>query len=283
MAKLEPASGAVMASGQGLTAEQLAQLKTLIDVVAPRAPDWTDTLKAVGEFVGHIAWPTVALIGLLLFRGPIGRVRMLAYKDVKVLIDRQLDRAGDLARAADPTVRKGAPTSDEVARSGEVAALVEPADLADVRTSALALAAEYETMRASMPSGDERTRRMEVLVSKMRALGRAAIPLRSEFMASPSPGQRLLAIASMQVAPDFEALDWLIARLPVEKPFVGYHAAVALLVAARDPRAGEEVHLAALKAARAALRNVEAKLPLDSDRSKTLDEFKNLIDRISAD
>ena len=37
----------------GVSAEQLAQLKALPEAVAPRHPDWTDELKAVGEFIGH--------------------------------------------------------------------------------------------------------------------------------------------------------------------------------------------------------------------------------------
>jgi len=65
------------------------------------------------------------------------------------------------------------------------------------------------------------------------AIGRAAFPIRYELIQSPSPGQHLQAIASLQVHPDFELLEWLAGRIRVEKPFIAYHAIVALNTACR--------------------------------------------------
>lgn len=73
----------------------------------------------------------------------------------------------------------------------------------------LGLAREYETTRASMPPGDQRTRRMEVIVTKMRTLGLAAYPYVSEFSRSSSPGERLAAIAILQTSPDPQYWEWL--------------------------------------------------------------------------
>ena len=84
-----------------------------------------------------------------------------------------------------------------------------------------------------MPSGDERTRQMEKVATKMRTLGYAASPLLSELSSSDSPGKRLAAITILQVQPNPQMFEWLADRLGIEKPFLGYHAAVALLTAAR--------------------------------------------------
>ena len=83
------------------------------------------------------------------------------------------------------------------------------------------LAAEHERVRGSMRVSDTRTRAMEVVVSKMRTIGRAAYPLRHELSVSASPGHRLQAIASLQVMPDYDLLDWLANRIDQERPFVG--------------------------------------------------------------
>ena len=110
---------------------------------------------------------------------------------------------------------------------------------------------------------------MEVVVSKMRALGRAVVPFRYDLRASPSPGQRLVAIASYQVAPDYDSLGWLVDRLGAEKPFVGYHAAVALLTAAQDGLAKDN-----LDELQKAVQLVAAlDLPADSDRIATIQQF----------
>ena len=71
----------------------------------------------------------------------------------------------------------------------------------------------------------------------MRIFGLATSPMLHDLTASDSAGERLAAIASLQVRPDANLLEWLATRLASETPFVGYQAAVALRVAARtlDP------------------------------------------------
>src|SRR5215207_9214061 len=51
---------------------------------------------------------------------------------------------------------------------------------------------------------------------------------------APRRGERLAAVTVLQVIPDPEYLPWLVDRIAAEKPFIGYHAAVALLAAARE-------------------------------------------------
>jgi hypothetical protein len=262
-------------AGQSVSPEQLSQLAAMITAASQQSSahsDWTDVLATVGTFVADAGWPLVALAALVLYRGPISRLRKFSYKDVALEIDREIERAGLQATEGTVADRLGVPTNDEIARSGQVERLAEAGDPTEVQLTAVRLAAEYERVRASMAAGDPRTRRMEIVVAKMRTIGRAVIPLRHELMASKTPGQRLVAIASLQVAPDYELLSWLVDRLAKETPFVSYHAAVALLVAATDPRA--LANQSELAAAKSQLAEVEGALPEDNDRAEALKAFK---------
>lgn len=85
-----------------------------------------------------------------------------------------------------------------------------------------------------MTRGPERTHRMEVVASQMRALSLAAYPLLGELARSTLPGERLAAVTFLQTQPKREFFRWLAERMTEEEPFIGYHAAVALLNAARS-------------------------------------------------
>src|SRR5262249_10274447 len=108
---------------------------------------------------------------------------------VKAEIETELNKSAQEAAAMSGLSR--APTRDEVRRAENVEQIVTPGDRALVRQQVHALAEEYETIRSSMRSEDTRTHRMEVVVSKMRTIGRAAYPLRYDLIQSPSPGRRL--------------------------------------------------------------------------------------------
>jgi hypothetical protein len=164
----------------------------------------------------------------------------------------------ELVRAEDDP-RIGAPGALQVSES----------DRAAVRAQIAELAAEYEGLRKAMEAGDARTRRMEVIASRMRTLARSTIPLLSDLTDSASPGERLAAITALQEVPDAAWLRWLADRFAagVETPFVGYHAALALLAAARGlgPDELPEVRRALNHAAALASR-----LRRDTDRATTL-------------
>lgn len=104
-----------------------------------------------------------------------------------------------------------------------------------VRTELMGLAREYEALRRSLPSGDERTRKMEAVMTRTRTAAQYGYPLVVEFSKSESPGERLVAIAILETLPTPEYLGWLAERLDpeTEQPFLGYHAALALLYAVR--------------------------------------------------
>lgn len=271
------------AHSNGASTNQAGGQNTQVATVGetPRQDSGWPSLREVGEFVGNVGWPVVAVIALLLLRGPISRINRLTYKDFVVDIGKELKQAEARAQTESGQPLSSGATSEEVARAGRVAELASGAGPDAIRGAALDLAVEYETIRGSMPSGDARTRRMEAVMAKMRALGRAICPLRHELMVSPSPGQRLAAIAALQVSPDYEALDWLASRLTKdERPFVSYHAAVALVTAAKDPLARS--NLAALHAVRMKVEAIEPNLPPDSDRMHMLRSFRSAVDTLGS-
>jgi hypothetical protein len=90
------------------------------------------------------------------------------------------------------------------------------------------LAREYELVRLTMLRGPNRTRRMTEVVTLMRALALAAYGNLERFINSGSAGERLAAVAMLQVKPSAEYWDWLLERVGIEKPFIGYQALEAL-------------------------------------------------------
>jgi hypothetical protein len=117
------------------------------------------------------------------------------------------------------------------------------------------LCIEYETIRRVLPPGRERTRAMTEVLLKMRTLGPAVAGFLPELKASTSPGKRLAAVAIMQLEPDKADIRWLLGRFTQDKPFIFYHAAVALDKIAQQ---GDEARRAeAREAAKTALRTLE--------------------------
>jgi hypothetical protein len=125
-----------------------------------------------------------------------------------------------------------------------------------------------------MRASNDRTARMEKILGQMRALATASYPLLSELAESPSPGERLAAIAILQVFASERFLPFLVRLVGSEKPFIGYHAIVALRFAvdALDPRAHSEL-ADALRDAGVALER--ANVGRDTDRQTLLREAQN--------
>jgi hypothetical protein len=129
-------------------------------------------------------------------------------------------------------VLRRAMVADEPARQS-AAIPSSTRDLDFVRSHLLGLSAEYAKTRADMPSGDVRTRQMEIIVTKMRSVALAATPLLRSLADSRVPGERLAAISILQVTPQTEYVEWLGERCLEDQPFLVYHAAVALLTSVR--------------------------------------------------
>ncbi len=171
-------------------------------------------------------------------------------------------------------------SSTEVSAATGVRSLLEAAPTSTlrkaaeeaIRTRMLGFAQEYETTRASMHAGAERTRAMNAVVAKMRALALAADLFLDELMAaSSSPGRRLAAICILQLKPEMRAVPWLLERMRQEQPFVFFHASVALLNTARRFGASEGAALAtALRSALAQVQSFGASADANTVRLLTL-------------
>jgi hypothetical protein len=102
-----------------------------------------------------------------------------------------------------------------------------------VKDQVRSLAQRYERERASRAPGPERTAVMEEITSEIRRLALIAYPMIDDLAASASPGDRLAAIAFLQIKPAAKWLNWLADRFAKETPFVRFQAALALRNAAR--------------------------------------------------
>ena len=127
----------------------------------------------------------------------------------------------------------------------------------------------YERTRQRMRASHERTHRMEQILEKMRVLATASYPLLDELASSPSPGERLAAVAILQVFATEQFLPFLVKLVGSEKPFVGYHAVKALhfAVGSSNPRVYPQL-LEALRDAQALLDS--AAVGFDTDRHSVL-------------
>lgn len=134
-----------------------------------------------------------------------------------------------------------------------------------VREQVRSYAHLYEKTRQRMRPSNDRTRRMDEIFEKMRNLATASYPLLDELSRSPSPGERLAAVAILQVFVGEQYLPFLVKLVGSEKPFVGYNAARALrfAVASLDPHAYPQL-LDAIREAQVALGS--ASVGTDSDR-----------------
>jgi hypothetical protein len=232
-------------------------------------------LKSIADLIGAVAWPTAVVICVILFRkeliqllGHVGTVKVLGAEIS--LVKRELIASAKEAETASGL--SAAPSQGELARAAIVEELVSGTDIELVRRQAEELAAEYERVRRLMQPGDERTRRMEVVVAKMRTIGLAIFSLRHELADSRSPGKRLVAIAALQVKPDYDMLEWLAERTTSETPFVAYHSLVALLQAIRAPDA--RTHRSAIDRAVEKAKQLRKSLGAETDRVHQLNEIE---------
>jgi hypothetical protein len=222
------------------------------------------------DLIVGLAWPGVAAFAVWSFRQPltrlIDRLKSASYDKGKIALEMHeaLDRSAEEAQLSPQ--RAQAPTSAELARSEMIAKAAPDPDA--VRSAMEELANEYDAIRRFNLPGSTRTAKMEGVVAKMRTLAQAAFALRHRFADSDQPGRRLAAVAMLGVVPDLDMLDWLGERVLVEKPFIAYHALVALLAATRVPGADPAQRAKIAKVA-TALRSA-ASFANDTDRGGLL-------------
>lgn len=92
----------------------------------------------------------------------------------------------------------------------------------------LALADEYNVTRSTMSFTEHRTQLLDNIVGRMRVLSVAASWLLPTLANGKTPGERLAAIAFLQMQPNPSYIGWLGERFRKEQPFLMYHAAFAL-------------------------------------------------------
>ena len=131
-----------------------------------------------------------------------------------------------------------------------------------------------ERTRQRMPPSDARTARMEQIVTSMQNLATASYPLLGELAASPSPGERLAAVAILQVFASESLLPFLVGLVKSEKPFLCFHALKALRFAVNslDPTSYDAL-TRAVRDAKAALQQAHpAEVGPGTGRAKMLDD-----------
>ena len=153
----------------------------------------------------------------------------------------------------------------------DFAAAQVPAD--QVKQEVLKLAREYDSTRASMSPSRKRTRLLDGIVLRMQGLARRAGWILPNLVKSTSDGEKLAAIALLQMDPDPEYLSWLAGLFHEATPFLMYHAAEALRSAVRALKDQERD---ALKSAlEEAKKETWEKFP-DPDKEKNI---KNILDQ----
>ncbi|HEY0015390.1 MAG TPA: hypothetical protein VGC13_03700 [Longimicrobium sp.] len=187
----------------------------------------------IGFLLGYL-WTRLALVGDFIEKDPR---RLIAAVLQNIAAAAQRD-PGLTERSPDRQVI----TDEQLEAAQRLQSVSSSAGLTldHMRQQVRALATQYEAVRAAMSSGPERTRKLEVIASQMRAFSLAAYPLLSEFVQSQSPGDQLAAIVFLQTRPNKDYFRWLGERMHRdEQPFIAYHAGVALLNAARNATPAE--------------------------------------------
>jgi hypothetical protein len=110
---------------------------------------------------------------------------------------------------------------------------------------------------------------MEGVFSRMKIEAPKVQGLLSSFQQSSSGGERLMAVAVLSMFPNANDLDWLADRMDPEqeKPFLSYHAAVALLEAVTNLPAE---NCQKLRDALAKAKMLAIRLKADTDRLTVL-------------
>jgi hypothetical protein len=105
---------------------------------------------------------------------------------------------------------------------------LDPTFMSLVRAQVQSYGRLYERTRQRLRPSDFRTNKMQEVFERMNQIATASYPLLEELKRSPSPGDRLSAVAILQTFADAASLDFLVELIGSQKPFVGYHAAKAL-------------------------------------------------------
>lgn len=203
-------------------------------------------LEGIAAVISASAWPLVTSIFLFAYRREVRNILSVlvdklrkakhikaAGLEIEELIDEALRQApasspeeilADSPKVPEDQVESAKRLHEEVLVSG-----VDRSEaVVTARDRVRSLALRYEEVRRTMPRGTDRTYEMNRVMASMRTLALLAKPFLRSLAISSLSGERLAAIAVLQVEPDPAYSRWLCERFSNESPFVFFQAAVAL-------------------------------------------------------
>lgn len=195
-------------------------------------------VTAVAQLVTASAWPVVVILIVLIFRDElkptVGKFQNIVERFHKFKfpwLEVELDRVAD-SEVGKTGNDAGQITSGQLKAAAKLEVKTQEISSEALLREMKKLSSDYDSIRQTMPSGSNRTREMTRVLVKMRSLAPSIDASFTSFKNSDSAGERLAAIAAMQMTPESADLHWLEERFTVEQPFLFYQAALALQVVA---------------------------------------------------
>jgi cellulose synthase operon protein C len=148
----------------------------------------------------------------------------------------------------------------------------------EVRGNIREWARGYERLRSEHESSDQRTQLMTGLVEILLKMISERSECPDAFHLSESAGERLAAVVALRKNIDTRYIRWLSERVTVERPFVGYNAALALLKCAEQK---ERVAITSIvNAVNDALERLALNMERDTDRERVLMSAKQRLSHL---
>lgn len=204
-----------------------------------------DLLKAIAGLVSALAWPAIALYvfiryhkqfrdGLTALAGRMPQAEGFELGPLKIALNKSADLATAIPASPDAQdQREAIKQQAKVGKDLRAEVVQDPSILPEIRKNMDDLARQYELLRAARDAqrrqaSDAEIVQMNKVVSQMRALAPSLVPYWQDYADSERPGDRLAAVVIVQMSPDPKYADWLGERFKVDRPFIFYHAALAL-------------------------------------------------------
>jgi hypothetical protein len=204
-----------------------------------------ETIKSITDLISASAWPLVVLLLVIWYRKQIGgalnalagrlkEAEGLEFGPLKIALSKSATLATKTPVGAEPEdQQKAIEQQTKVAQDLRDKVIQDPGVLPEIRKKMDELARQYELLRAARDQEGRKASEAEIvamnkIVFQMRALAISCLPYWDEYAQSERPGDRLAAVVIVQMSPDPKYLDWLDVRFEVDRPFIFYHAALAL-------------------------------------------------------
>jgi hypothetical protein len=164
----------------------------------------------------------------------VGQAENIEVGPLKLALSKSADLATEIPTSPNPQDQRNAiQQQTRVAENLRDKVALDPEILPEVRKKMDELARQYELLRSARDNQSRHASEAEIVamnkvVSQMRALALSCLPYWDEYAQSERPGDRLAAVVIVQMSPDPKYLDWLADRFQTDRPFIFYHAALAL-------------------------------------------------------